>query len=236
MILQTMSDDNKTFEAFRIVNIAYNTYMEYGEEILKRFKKGTKFPYFNRVVFDDDRGNRWHVIFECQSKKFAKKNLMRSFCYTIYNVFGKKGNSGKGVMLFDTCQMYDWVNNREETDRMATFMDIVPHAFNRFTERYLKPLGKDNVEFERKVELLMSNWLYFDVGGDKSSEKHTDKGEYPYDVFMKNGGILRGNVVNDILIRFFTFVSKDMLFDEQTEWHKEMQSELWSARRRGIII
>lgn len=235
MILQTMTDDEKAFEAFRIVDWAWEIYMENGREVLERFQRGTKFPYFNRIVFDDDKGNKWRLVYECSSKKLAKKGLMRTFCYTIYNVLGKKGNAGKGIIMFDVCQMHEFLREKKY-ERMATFMDIVPHAFNRFTERFLKPQGKENIEFERKVEILMSNWLYFDVEGDKSSEKHKDKGDFPYDVFMKNGGILRGNVVTNMLIRFFTFVSKDMLFDEQKEWHKEMQSEVWSARRRGIII
>ena len=114
-------------------------------------------------------------------------------------------------------------------------VDIVPHAFNRYTERYLKPKGLENIEFERKVESIISRWRHFDVVGDKSSDNNKDKGVAPYDVFMSDGGILRGYVVDEIMIRFFSYVSDDMMYDDQKEWQNEMNSEYFRWLNKGML-
>jgi hypothetical protein len=112
-------------------------------------------------------------------------------------------------------------------------VDIVPHAFNRYTERYLKPLGMENIEFERKVESMVLRWMHFDVVGDESSKNNEDKGIAPYDVFMKDGGILRGYMVNEMLLRFFSYVSDKMMYENQKEWQEKMNSEYYHWMNQG---
>lgn len=231
-----MNDNEKSFEALRIYPMAYDVYKKYYFIIVKKFMKGTRFPYHNRVEFHDDRRNKWTLVLECRSKEQARKGIVRPYCYTVYNVEKNKkdGNGGKGIVLFDPVVVYEYLEKKSE--RYPAVMDFVPHCFNRYTERRLKPLGKENMEFDRKVEWMMCEWQYFDVMGDKSSDKHTDKGFVPYDVFMSGGGILRGQFATNALIRFFTYVSKDMLFDEQREWYDEQMKELWNLRRKGKFI
>lgn len=233
MILPTMDENEKAFEAYRIHEIAYETYLHYFDEVLARFRKGTRFPYFNRIVWTDDKMNKWWLVYECPSKKFARKGLVRTFCYTVYTIDKKKkdDNCGKGVILFDPYTLHLSVN--KEIDIDAKIMDIVPHVFNRFTKRYLEPIGKADIEFERKVELLMNQWVYYDLLGDKSSVKHEDKGMCPYDVFFKNGGMMRGNIVNGMLLRFYTYVSKDLLYEEQKDYINDNMSEFWVGKRLG---
>lgn len=241
MVLSTMNDEEKAYEAFRICKWAKEIHDEYKHEIGSKFARGTRFPYFQRVVFDDDRQNKWYLTFLCKSKSDKKKGLYYCFCYTIYEIEKKKsdgtnkfdGNTGKGVLMFDPLAMSARVDGIEKRG-MAVVNDIVPHAFNRYTERYLKPIGKENIEFQRKVENIMLRWKHFDVIGDSSSEKHKDKGFAPYDVFMSGGGILRGCFVSEGLIRFFSYVSDDMLYEDQSKWQDEMEKEYQRWKRIGM--
>ena len=240
MVLHTMNDEEKGWEAFRIYPTAIDLYEQYKDRIWEKFRKGTKFPYVQRIAFDDDRRNRWIMVILCKSKKAARKGQFWSFCYTTYEIQKKRndgtnkydGNTGKGILGIDPFGMKVRVNGG--TYGLGMIVDIVPHAFNRYTERYLKPKGLENIEFERKVESIISRWRHFDVVGDKSSGKNKDKGIVPYDVFMSDGGMLRGYVVDEIMIRFFSYVSDDMMYEDQKEWQDEMNSEYFKWKNSGM--
>lgn len=240
MVLHTMNDEEKGWEAFRIYPTAIDLYEQYKDKIWEKFRKGTKFPYVQRIAFDDDRRNRWIMVILCKSKKAARKGQFWSFCYTTYEIQKKRndgtnkydGNTGKGILGIDPFGMKVRVNGG--TYGLGMVVDIVPHAFNRYTERYLKPKGLENIEFERKVESIISRWRHFDVVGDKSSNNNKDKGIAPYDVFMTDGGMLRGYVVDEIMIRFFSYVSDDMMYEDQKEWQDEMNSEYFKWKNSGM--
>lgn len=241
MVLSTMNDEEKAFEAFRIYPVAIDIYERYKDILWEKFRKGTRFPYVQRIAFDDDRRNKWMMIILCKSKKAARKGQFWSFCYTTYEIEKKKnngtnkydGNTGKGIIGIDPFGIKVRVNGG--TRGFGMIVDIVPHAFNRYTERYLKPKGLENIEFERKVESIILRWKHFDVVGDKSSDNNKDKGVAPYDVFMSDGGILRGYVVDGMLIRFFSYVSDDMMYDDQKEWQNEMNSEYFRWLNKGMF-
>ena len=241
MVLSTMNDNEKAFEAFRIYPVAIDMYEKCGHMIWEKFRKGTKFPYFQRIAFDDDRGNKWVMSILCKSRKGMKKGQFWCFCYTTYEIEKKKsdgtnkydGNTGKGILAIDPFAMKNRANGVYKG--MGAVMDITPHALNRYTQRYLKPNGLENIELVRKVENMILRWRHFDVMGDRSSEKHKDKGFAPYDVFMSDGGILRGYMVNEMLIRFFSYVSDDMMYDDQKEWQDEMNSEYFRWLNKGIL-
>jgi hypothetical protein len=240
MVLSTMNDEEKGWEAFRIYKTAISVYEEYRDVIWEKFGKGTKFPYVQRIAFDDDRRNRWMMLVVCKSKKMARKGQFWCFCYTTYEIQKKKsngtnkfdGNTGKGILGIDPFGMKTRVNGG--TYGLGMVIDIVPHAMNRYTERYLKPKGLENIEFERKVENMILHWRHFDVMGDQSSDNNKDKGITPYDVFMSDGGILRGYVVDETLIRFFSYVSDNMMYDDQKEWQEEMNSEYFKWKSSGM--
>ena len=241
MVLHTMNDEEKGWEAFRIYPTAIDLYEQYKDKIWEKFRKGTKFPYVQRIAFDDDRRNRWIMVILCKSKKAARKGQFWSFCYTTYEIQKKRndgtnkydGNTGKGILGIDPFGMKVRVNGG--TYGLGMVVDIVPHAFNRYTERYLKPKGLENIEFERKVESIISRWRHFDVVGDKSSNNNKDKGIAPYDVFMSDGGILRGYIVDEVLIRFFSYVSDNMMYDDQKEWQDKMNQEYYHWMNQGKL-
>lgn len=241
MILPTMNDEEKGWEAFRIYPTAISLYEECREEIWEKFQKGTRFPYFQRIAFDDDRRNRWIITIMCKSRKAMKKRHFWFFCYTVYEIEKKKkngankldGNTGKGILLIDPFGIKSRVKGGKSG--LGMVIDIVPHAFNRYTERYLKPKGLKDIEFERKVESIILRWKHFDVVGDESSKRNTDKGLSPYDVFMTDGGILRGYIVDETLIRFFSYVSDDMMYSDQKEWQDKMNKEYFEWANKGLL-
>ena len=54
-----------------------------------------------------------------------------------------------------------------------------------------------------------------------------------YDVMMKDGGILRGHIMNAVLVRFFTYIGADDLYDSQDERYEEMQKEALQWKVQG---
>ena len=242
MILPNMNDDDRTFEAVRMVHILAEKMRDLKPEVADKFRKAVKYPYIIRYEHTDDRMNTWRMLFILPNKWYKKKRLFRTICYTTYEVPPKRKdnylNAGKGVLLFDPPAMELYINNRFDDDRkMAAVGDIVPHAINQFTERALKPEGRGDMEFHKKVEELILRWRHFDVSadlyGDKSSIKHKDEGICPYDLVMSDGGMLRGQLVNPMLVRMFTYVSKDDLYENQQDRHEEMMRERAEWLRNG---
>lgn len=230
MILQTMNDEEKTFEVFRVHDCIFQIAREEEEAIIDRFRRGNRFPYFNRIAWTDDKANKWYITFMCKSKKDAKIGKFYILAYTIYEI-QKKGKTEKGIIGFDPYAMKRRVNS-DSTG--AVFWDFVPHAFDRYTERYLKPRDLQDIEFMAKVENIISRWWHFDIEGDKSSKKHTDKGFCPYDIYMHGGGMFRGTFVSNLLIRFFTYVADDMLFKEQRERQTKINRERFKFKKDGV--
>lgn len=235
MILQTMNDSEKFYEGFRVVYKAKDLYDEVKREAAEKIMQGRKFPYYRRYAFEDN-GNKWRLVFLCKSKAHRKKRWIYTFCYTTYSVEKQKKdvNCGKGILWFDPIATYNFVRSHgTETTGMCQICDITPHAFNRYTERFLKPMGL-TLEFDRKVEDILYRWKWFDIIGDKSSEKYTDNVISSYDVFMNGGGMLRGQILNGMSMRFFTYISEDMYYSNQLQRQQKMFREYHHFRREGF--
>ena len=237
-----MTDDDKCFEAFRVTDMLADIIEDVRPTVDERFSKGTRFPYFQRYQTEDDKRNTWTLIFHCPSKEARRKHAYYTYCYTIYEVPPKRKlndtNAGKGIIMFDPTAMR---NARDGKKCFAAIVDIVPHAFNRYTMRYLKPKGIDNMQFEKKIENMVSRFMHFDVAadmfGDDSAIKHKEKDAYPYDIIMRGGGMLRGQLVNGgMLLRFFTYVSEDMYYDAQVERQAEMVREHFRWKQKGMKL
>ena len=236
MILPNMTDDEKCFEAFRVTPMADSILQDNRKMILDKFRRGTKFPYTQRFSFDDDRHNRWYIVVACRSKKAFKKDCFTIICYTIYEVYKRKadGNSGKGIIFFDPTKNIDYIRASEEQRKDmvgAMYYEVVPHCFNRYRQRYLAPKGLDGIDFYKQVESVINHIKHFDVMGDESANKH---GEYPIDMIMDDGGLLRGQFINNCFTRFYTYVSREMLFENQEENSKAMLKEYYEWVRKGI--
>lgn len=243
MILPTMNDDEKCYEVFRATTWLYNFYKDNAHDISERFRRGTKFPYFIKFSLTDDKMNKWTVVAFCRSKEHRKKRLYYTASYITYNVPPKHKkldvNAGNGILLFDPISMQHHLDVEKETSPAPFIMDIVPHVFYRYTERYLKPEGLEDMKFHKKVESIMSRWFHFDVSadlnGDISAAKHKEESLAPYDVIMRGGGMLRGRMENVILIRFYTYISEDMMFDVQKQRQDDMTKERFEWKRLGLL-
>lgn len=236
MIVPTMTDDEKAYEAFRMTDWLCEAHEEWRPTIVEKFRRGTRFPYFQHGKAKDDKGNEWTLLFFCPTKTLKKRDTYYTLAYLTYDIpRGRKEsdvNAGRGCLMFDPISM----KRRIAGEGIGTcIMDIVPHAFNRYTERHLVPNGLNNLSFRQKVESILSRWQWFDIMADKygdvSARKHSDGAICPYDVYMKGGGMLRGQIVNEVLVRFLSYVSEDMMFDNQRERQRNMQSEYWQTKR-----
>lgn len=238
-----MNDEERTYEAVRMVHIHHQRFMQLSYDITDKFRNATKYPYILRFNMEDDRRNVWRLLAILPSKAIKKKHIYQAMCYTTYYIPPKHKkndtNSGYGLLMYDPLAMERFVQAKGEGVKMAAVMDIVPHAINRFTERCLKHEGKTGLDIHKKAEELILRWRHFDVFadlyGDKSSIKHQDDGLLPYDMIMREGGILRGQLVNTMLVRMFTYVGKDDLYENQQERHDEMIRERAEWKAKGLI-
>lgn len=244
MIVPTMNDEEKTFEAVRVCRFLNELMQGVKPAACEKFRKATKYPYILRFNYTDDRMNKWRMLFILQNKWYKKKKLFRTMAYTTYEIPPKREkdylNAGKGVLLYDPPAMSQAIDSVSKPDKkMAAVGDIVPHAINQFTERALKPEGKGDLEFHKKVEELILRWRHFDVNadlyGDKSSLKHIDEGLCPYDLVMSDGGMMRGQIVDSFMVRLFTYVGKDDLYEDQQDRYDDMMRERAEWLRQGYF-
>lgn len=231
-----MNDEEKFHEAFRAVERAKRVFDNVMEDVTDRFSRGTHFPYFNRYVFEDN-GNTWHLVFMCRSKEQKKKKAFFTFCYTTYSIEKPKHdiNCGKGILWFDPNGLWHFLHRSPGRHGMGCVIDITPHAFNRYTERYLKPKGL-SLEFDKKVENILYRWKWYDMEGDKSSKKYTQDVISSYDVFMTGGGMLRGQILDNLTMRFFTYVSEDMYYSNQLERQEEKFKEYQRIKNESVRV
>ena len=235
-----MTDDEKCFEAFRVTNQLYAFWQQVRDDAERRFRNGTRFPYIIRGTATDDKRNKWTLLLILPSKAAKRKGQYLTIAYTTYEIPPKRKendlNAGRGIIMFDPIHMEHFINDHKS--HSSIFMEVIPHAFNRYTERYLKPRGLQDITFERKVENMITRWMHFDVEadllGDINAAKHKGDNLCPYDVYMRGGGMLRGQIVNNLLLRFTTYVSPDMMFDNQLKRQQEMMREHWEWKRTGL--
>lgn len=237
-----MNDIEKSFEAARMAPVLCEMVDRYGYTVMDKFRRGARFPYFQKFRKEDDRGNVWTLLFYVLSKEMKKKGLYYTMAYITYDIPRKRKeddvNAGRGCLLLDPLAM-NRVLNKVPGCRQAIVMDIVPHAFNRYTSRYLKPLGKDGMDFDHKLENMLTRWQWFDICadlfGDENAKKHMNDDGFQYDVFMRGGGMLRGQMVHNLLIRFTTYISEDMMYEDQQKRQSEMQSEYFKLKKDGLF-
>lgn len=241
MILPYMTDDEKGFQVFRIRDLARRWAYDFRKEAFPKFDKAFKYPYNLFKKYDDGYGNEWTLLYCLPCKEDKKKGRVRCICYTTYLVEKKDkkgkmkfdGNTGKGVIMFDP--LVFWKAN-EENRMGGGIMEFLPHVMHRYTQRYLKPLGKDDLPFDKKIASITARWKYFDIGGDAYSQKHNDKGVLAYDVYLKGGGMLRGQMINAVYVKFFTYVSDDMLYENQRETQEKISKEYYILLHQGKLV
>ena len=245
MVLHTMNDEEKVYEAVRYLDFICQRFSQMSCSVTEKFRKATKYPYILRYNMEDDRRNVWRLLCILPSKAVKKKHRYQTMCYTTYEVPPKRKenntNSGKGVILYDPLSMKNYIDHRDDQNvKMAAVMDIVPHAVNRFTDKCLNAEGKTDCDIHKKVEEMILRWRHFDVmadlHGDKSSIKHKDDGLLPYDLMMREGGMLRGQMVNAMMVRIFTYVSKDDLYKNQEERFAEIMRERAEWIAQGLLL
>lgn len=241
MIVHTMTDEELLYEAVRATYWLVEGFYEFKDTIIDKYRRGTRFPYFQRIQMTDDKRNEWWFTCLCPSKSYMKKMMFKTYAYTVYDVPPKhtenRTNAGKGVLVFDPVATKRYLDQKlRDPGSMVT--DITPHAMNRYTSRYLKPLGKEGLDVHRKMESVMLRWEHFDIcadlAGDENAAKHADDGICPLDITTHGGGMFRGYIVNDLLVRLTTYVSDDMLYDNQRERQEEMTREHYDWKRRGL--
>lgn len=252
MITRAMSNVDKLFEALRVYQIVYDFYKD--KKIIFRdrlFKKtSSAFPYYNRFSFVDDKNNEWHVVFYCKNKEWRRKGVFYCYAYFIYEIppTRKKNqtNFGKGLIFYNPKCIYEYWNSHfngipsEIKSIQALVFEVVPHAMNRYNERFLKPNGLDGIDFTKKVEMMLFDWINIDFAadlrGDESTKKNLREDVFPYDAALKNNGTLKGVIYKDFnLVQFYTYITKDMMFENQKVCYEDMVKKYYKSLNPDIL-
>ena len=121
MIVPTMNNREKAYEAFRVTQYLAQCMDDHLNDVVRKFKNNTRFPYFQRFVVQDDKNNNWVCLFYMLNKQHKKEKKFLTIAYTIYNVPPKHkeddNSSGKGCILFDPYSMKNFIEHK--IDRMA---------------------------------------------------------------------------------------------------------------------
>ena len=240
MILPQMTDTEKSYHAFRIKDLAKRWAYEFRREVAQKFDKAFKYPYSLFRKHNDGYGNEWTLLFCLPCKEDKKKGRMRALCYTVYNVEKKDrkgrmkfdGTTGKGVIMFDPLLL--WCAS-PDNHMGGGVVEFLPHVMNRYTQRYLKPLGKENIPFDKKMASIVARLKYFDTEGDAYSQKYSGEDKMPYDMFLKGGGMLRGQLTSAIYVKFYTYVSDELLYDNQRRTQEKISQEFYSLLKEGKL-
>ena len=219
--------------------VLFDFYCNHKNEFYSKLDKQSNsgFPYYNRYIVDDGRNNKWHLVYFCPSKAYRKKRLSLHYLYTVYEIFPthkeNQSNYGKGVLLIFPSHVQKYCMERllnGNSNTIPPVLDIVPHAINRYTERYLNPRGIIDFNIHNKVENIMSRFQHVDtesdLHGDKSSQKYVKDGVTPFDFVFRDGGMLRGSCyVYKTYIQLYTYVDASMMYDNQIERGKEIMND-----------
>lgn len=232
-----MNDEERAYEALRVTDWLCVCMQSYKDGVIDKFKRGTKFPYFQRFKKTDDKGNVWNILFYILTKEMKKKCLYYTMAYTVYDVPPKRklndNNAGKGCLMFDPVTTKHMLNGDKRA--IGVVMDIQPHAFHQYKHRHLIACGNENKEIHYKIESMLKRWKWYDVAadifGDENAKKHMKDNSTPYDVIMRGGGLLRGQIINGLLIRFTTYICEDQMFEDQIERQEDMNKEYYYLRR-----
>lgn len=59
MILPTMTDDDRAYEVVRATDWLCDAFSAHKAEIIDKYRRGTRFPYYQRIRLEDDKRNDW---------------------------------------------------------------------------------------------------------------------------------------------------------------------------------
>lgn len=178
--------------------------------IYRFFLKKSSYPAWSVQKGETPRKNKYILFLECRSKKELSHYLIATHIAWYYN------NGGINVAIF--------ANDYDDKDASDDLYIFSPHVFSRYRTRF----GiADDVPPHELIELFFQNNLHVDWRKGLA-EKH-------WEGVMKEG-ILFALRETPNIFHVKTFVTWDMLFENQAYMKNEMYDSLKEMLNTGIKV
>ena len=228
MILPTMTPEEKVKQMEKVKPFLHETAVAWMKRNQKIVFKTKVFPTFYLFEQNFDGMGRWTVIVEAESKALLKKGIINVRGYQTFIVSHAKleSNNGMGIYLF---------NAHNEDSIMCN--EFPPHYFNQFRKRFVEARGLAQPDFHNLVKMVLrehhdamdetvtdfkiklddDDRMYF----EENEEYNRQAGFKNLITYSRNGISLGLSGANRRYFNFTTFVSNELLKDNQVEAQKE---------------
>lgn len=237
-----MTDAERAVEILSASKMLMDTMKENQSWAVARLMKWREYPAFARLPVVDDRHNRYLIIYYL-TKKMKRKRQMFINCVLPYEIppnRKEQSNCGKGFYFFNPCAICakcdEYFLTGEYTgSRTLPIYDFTPHALSRYKERYLAKVGGLDLSFEKKIENILGRLTFIDAfsneDGDKNAAKHINNDtQFSLDIMMRGGGMFRGRNECNVMTRMMTYVSPEMMFENQLERFEKIEKTYYKLR------
>ena len=223
MILPSMTPEEKVRQMEKVkpfLHEAVTAWMNRNQKIVFKTKV---FPTFYLFERNFDGMGKWTVVVEAESKELLKKNIITVKGYQTFIVSHAKqeSNNGMGIYLFNAL------------DNTIMCDEFPPHYFNQFRKRFVEAKGLSQPDFPNLVKMVLrehhdamdetqtglkvkldeDDQLYY----EETEEYNRQAGFKNLITYSRNGISLGLSGANRRYFNFTTFVSNEMLKDNQVE-------------------
>ena len=224
MILPTMTPEEKVKQMEQMKSLLCEAVMNWMKRNQKIVFKTKVFPTFYTFERTFEGMGKWTVVAVAESKALLKKGIVNVQGYQTYVVSHAKieENNGMGIYLF---------NAQDENSIMCN--EFPPHYFNQFRKRFVEARGLSQPDFSNLVKMVLrerhdamdetltdlrvklddDDRLYY----EENEEYNRKAGFKNLISYSRNGVSLGLSGANRRYFNFTTFVSNEMLKDDQVE-------------------
>lgn len=242
MILSTMTPEEKVKQMEKMKPLLTEAVMGWMNRNHKMVFKTKVFPTFYTFEREFEGMGKWTVVAMAESKAVLKKGIVTVRGYQTYTVAHAKteSNNGMGIYL---------LNARNEDD--ITCNEFPPHYFNQFRKRFVEARGLVQPDFPNLVKMVLrehhdamdetvtdlkiklddDDRMYF----EENEEYNRQAGFKNLITYSRNGISLGLSGANRRYFNFTTFVSNEMLKDNQVDAQKECLKHQLSYRHKADL-
>jgi len=242
MILPTMTPEEKVRQMEKMKPLLHEAVMSWMNRNHKIVFKTKVFPTFYTFERVFEGMGKWTVIVTAESKAVLKKGIINVKGYQTYTVSHAKleSNNGMGIYLF----------NAENEDTIMC-NEFPPHFFNQFRKRFVEAKGLSQPDFPNLVKMVLrehhdamdetvtgltvklddDDRLYY----EENEEYNRQAGFKNLITYSRNGISLGLSGADRRYFNFTTFVSNEMLKDNQIEAQRESLRHQLSFRHKADL-
>lgn len=237
MILPTMTPEEKVRQMEKMMPLLREAAMGWLKHNGKMVQRTKFFPTFYTFEREFEGMGKWAVVIVAESKSLVKRGILNVNGYQTYTITHSKNESNNGMGI------YQLSGHGEEN---ITCIEFPPHYFNQFRKRFVEARGLAQPDFPGLVKMVLREQSYgMDetvtsiepkfLGDELFYFEDTDRidrqsGFKNLISYTRNGLSLGLSGAGRRYFLFTTYISNEMLKDNQTEAQAENLRELLSMK------